>query len=239
MKRTTITFLLAIAAIFTVASCCSGKTDTGTQPEGITKADIDSVSYMMGYSFGMQLKEGNFGPLNYSDIDKGMRDASKGVEVDVGEFRRIVGSFMDIRRKALAEEMIAKSEKYLEEKRKEEGVDSTMSGLLYKIIENGHGPQPTPLDTVEVNYEGINLDGKVFDSSYERGASAKFPLNGVIKAWTEGIQMISEGGTIMLYAPAKLAYGEHGNGANIRPNEAITFKVELIKVHPFVPRENK
>jgi len=237
MKK--IFFVTCAICAFILASCCGGKTSNEKQPASIAKADVDSVGYMMGYSFGMQLKEGNFGPLDYNDIMKGMRDASKGVEVDVMEFRRIVNTFLDNRRKAIAEEMVAKSEKYLEEVRQIEGVESTMNGLLYKILDPGTGPQPTALDTVEVNYEGTNLDGKVFDSSYERGTTTTFPVQGVIKGWTEGIQLIGEGGEIMLYIPASMAYGEYGAGADIRPNEALTFKVELVKVKPFIPKENK
>jgi len=240
MKRTKTPLILALGAILILTcSCCGGKTEDGSQPKGIAKADVDSVGYMMGYSFGMQLKEGGFGPLNYSDIDKGMRDAGKGVDVDVNEFRRIVNGFLDNRRKAIAEEMIGKSETYLEAMRQQEGVEETMDGLLYKILDPGNKTQPTVLDTVEVNYEGTNLDGEVFDSSYQRGTTAKFPVSGVIKGWSEGVQLIGEGGSIMLYIPANLAYGESSPNMKIRGNEALTFKVELIKVMPYIPKENK
>jgi len=238
MKK--IFFVSCALCAFILASCCGGKTSNEKQPVAITAADVDSVSYMMGYSFGMQIKEGNFGGLEYSGIMKGMKDAASGIDVDVMEFRRIVNSFLDKRRKALAEEMLVKSAEFLEQKRVEEGVDSTMTGLLYKIIREGEGPRPMAIDTVEVNYEGTNLDGKVFDSSYERGNTATFPLEGVIKGWTEGLQLVGEGGEIMLYIPASMAYGEYGGGnPDIRPNEALTFRVELLKVKPFVPRENK
>ena len=237
MKK--IFFVTCALCAFILASCCGGKTSNEKQPASITAADVDSVSYMMGYSFGMQIKEGNFGALKYSDIMKGMKDAASGVNIDVMEFRRIVNEFLEKRRTALAEEMLERSEKYLEEVRQIEGVDSTMNGLLYKILDPGTGPRPRAIDTVEVNYEGTNLDGKVFDSSYERGNTATFPLEGVIKGWTEGLQLVGEGGEIMLYIPASMAYGEYGGSNDIRPNEALTFKVELIKVKPFIPRENK
>lgn len=233
-------FLACASCALILASCCGGKTSNDKQPAAVTAADVDSVSYMMGFSFGMQIKEGGFGALEYAKIIEGMKDAAGGVEVDVNEFRRIVNTFLDKRRKALAEEMLVKSAEFLEQKRAEEGVDSTMTGLLYKIIREGEGPRPMVIDTVEVNYEGRNLAGKVFDSSYERGNTAIFPLEGVIKGWTEGLQLIGEGGEIMLYIPASMAYGEYGGGnPDIRPNEALTFRVELLKVKPFVPRENK
>jgi len=231
----TIVFIALAVAMLSAASC--GKTSREPQPEGITKSDVDSVSYMMGYSFGMQLKEGNFGGLDMSWVLKGMRDAANDTIVDVKEFRRVVNGFLDKRHNAIAEEMKQKSADYLDVKRHEEGVDSTMSGLLYKIIQSGGDVHPSVLDTVEVNYEGKNLAGKVFDSSYERGSSATFPLNAVIPGWSEGIRLIGEGGEIELYIPSNLAYGERGGGPDIAGNEAITFKVELIKIKPYQPRQ--
>lgn len=118
------------------------------------------------------------------------------------------------------------------DKSKETGVVKTESGLLYKIIRQGSGVKPSSSDTVEVHYEGTNLDGKVFDSSYERDQTASFPLNAVISGWQEGLQHVSEGGEIILWIPADLAYGERGAGNDIRPNEALTFKVDLIAVKP-------
>lgn len=231
MKRFSIILSCALGALLLVS--CGGKTCKGDQPAGIAKSDVDSVSYMMGYSFGMQMQEGNFGPLEMSGILKGMKDAAGGKQIDYMEFQRIVNGFLDKRREALGQEMIAKSAKYLDSKRGESGVDSTMTGLLYRIIDPGEGAHPTALDTVEVNYEGKNLAGKVFDSSYERGVTATFPLGNVIRGWTEGIQLIGEGGTIELFIPADMAYGTGGAGKDIAPNEALTFKVDLIKIKPY------
>ncbi len=234
MRKHFTLILCAMCANLIAASC--GKTATGSQPEGITKAETDSVAYMMGYSFGMQLKEGDFGPLDMGDILAGMKDARKGVEIDYMEFQRIVNGFLGHRREIIANQMVEKSKKYLDEKRKENGVDSTTTGVLYRIIAPGGDRRPTLLDTVEVNYEGRNLAGKIFDSSYERGTSATFPLQNVIKGWSEGIQLIGEGGAIELYIPAEMAYGPNGAGADIAPNEALTFKVELLKIIPYNPK---
>ena len=228
----------SVAAICFVAALslasCDKKTSEGSQPAGISKSDIDSVSYMIGYSTGMQLVQSNFGPLSTNGIIKGIQDACKGVEVDYVQFQTIVNGFMEKRMDAVAKDNAAKSEKMLSANAKKNGVVTTESGLQYLIVREGNEVKPGAQDTVEVNYEGKNLEGKVFDSSYERNATAKFPLNGVIKGWTEGLQFIGEGGEIQLWIPADLAYGDRNVGADIGPNEALTFKVELISVRPFV-----
>ena len=224
--------LCAMSAL--LLTSCDQKTASGTQPDGITKSDVDSVSFLMGYSLGMSLKQNNFGPLNAGQIIKGIKAASNDMEIDYNHFQEVVGGFIEKRAEAIGKEMVDKSAKMLADKEKESGVVKTESGLLYKIVREGEGVKPTAKDTVEVNYEGKNLAGKVFDSSYERGESITFPLGNVIKGWTEGMQYVGEGGEIMLYIPAELAYGERGAGADIAPNEALTFKVELLKVKPFV-----
>jgi FKBP-type peptidyl-prolyl cis-trans isomerase len=215
---------------------CDKKTSAGSQPAGISKSDIDSVSYMIGYSTGMQMMQSNFGPLNANAIIKGIQDAGKGVEVDYAVFQNVVNGFMDKRNEAISAENAEKSAKMLAANGKKADVVTTESGLQYMIVREGTGVKPTERDTVEVNYEGKNLAGKVFDSSYERGTTVTFPLNGVIRGWTEGMQYVGEGGEIMLWIPADLAYGERNVGSDIGPNEALTFKVELVSVKPYVEK---
>ena len=137
---------------------------------------------------------------------------------------------MEAREKALKENAEA-SAAWLHDVEKMEGVVKTESGLLYRIDREGTGAQAVAdSNVVEVNYEGKTRTGKIFDSSYERGSSISFPLNGVIKGWTEGMKYVKEGGQITLWIPSELAYGERGAGSDIGPNEALEFKVELIKV---------
>lgn len=132
----------------------------------------------------------------------------------------------------LAEENAAASAEWLAEIEKMEGVKKTESGLLYRIDRAGSDVMATAdSDVLEVNYEGKLRTGEVFDSSYERGQSISFSLAGVIKGWTEGLKLVGEGGQITLWIPAELGYAERGNGS-IGPNEALEFKVELIKVNP-------
>ena len=131
----------------------------------------------------------------------------------------------------MAETPLEKGEKFLAENKSKEGVKTTDSGLQYKITKEGTGKTPTAADTVTVHYEGKLLDGSVFDSSIKRGKPAEFPLNRVIKGWTEGLQLIKEGGKAILYIPSKLAYGASGTpGGPIGPNETLIFEVELIKI---------
>ncbi len=123
---------------------------------------------------------------------------------------------------------------FIEEMKGQEGVTATESGLLYQVLEEGpaDGASPTAEDTVRVHYRGTLPDGTEFDSSYARGEPATFPLNGVIPGWTEGVQLMSVGDTFKFYLPSDLAYGERGAGANIGPNQALVFEVELLGVNP-------
>ena len=120
---------------------------------------------------------------------------------------------------------------FLEQNASKEGVITTASGLQYKVLKEGTGKQPRALDRVTVNYEGRHLNGEVFDSSYQRGKPATFPLNRVIKGWTEGVQLMKEGAKYRLYVPYKLGYGDTGAGRKIGPRETLIFDVELIKVN--------
>lgn len=128
------------------------------------------------------------------------------------------------------EENKAAGEAFLAENAKKPGVVTTASGLQYQIITEGTGATPSATDNVSVHYQGTTIDGKEFDSSYKRGAPATFPLNRVIPGWTEGLQLMKEGGKSKLFIPSNLAYGERGAGRDIGPNSALIFDVELIKV---------
>lgn len=130
----------------------------------------------------------------------------------------------------MAETPLEKGEKFLAENKTREGVKTTASGLQYKITLEGKGKSPAATDTVLVHYEGRLLNGTVFDSSIKRNEPISFPLNRVIPGWTEGLQLIKEGGKAILYIPSKLAYGSRGAGGAIGPDETLIFEVELLKV---------
>lgn len=130
----------------------------------------------------------------------------------------------------LAQSGLIRGEVFLKQNAKAEGVKTLPSGLQYKVLAAGQGRQPKSTDTVVVHYRGRLISGTEFDSSYKRGEPTTFRLNQVIKGWTEGIQLLKEGGKAELYIPSNLAYGSQGAGASIGPDEALIFEVELITV---------
>src|SRR5581483_2855080 len=133
-------------------------------------------------------------------------------------------------RKALADKNQQASDQFLADNAKKPGVKTTASGLEYEVLTEGKGPHPTKDDKVTVNYKGTLIDGTVFDSSYDRGQPATFPLANVIPGWTEGLQLMTPGSKYKLYIPSNLGYGERGAGLKIGPNETLIFEVELMKV---------
>ena len=130
----------------------------------------------------------------------------------------------------LAQSAMIKGELFLKQNGKADGVKTLPSGLQIKMLTEGQGRQPKATDTVVVHYRGRLISGKEFDSSYKRGQPAQFRLNQVIKGWTEGLQLLKEGGKAELYIPSNLAYGSQGAGADIGPDEALIFEVELISI---------
>lgn len=125
-----------------------------------------------------------------------------------------------------------KQKEFLEENKKKAGVITTPSGLQYEVITLGTGAKPTLESNVEVNYEGKTIDGKVFDSSYERGTTTSFKLSNVISGWQEGLQLMPVGSKFRFYIPSELAYGERGAGNDIEPNATLIFEVELLNIVP-------
>jgi len=132
----------------------------------------------------------------------------------------------------MAEKNLKEGAAFLAANAKKEGVRITENGLQYKIIRRGTGASPKATNKVRVHYEGKLINGKVFDSSLKRGVPAEFPVNMVIKGWTEALQLMKEGGEWELYIPSTLAYGTRGAGADIGSNATLIFKVQLIKVLP-------
>ena len=207
-----------------------------------SKAEIDTVSYLLGINFGSFLKGYNFGEdLNYSQIVKGMKDfvASKGNQNDpdfVNQFKisperinDVFNSYLEKRHNYTLLQNKDKEQKFLSANAKKDGIVETPSGLQYKIIEQGNEVMPGPQDTVWVKYVGKTIDGNVFDQTAEDAEPVRMLLNRVVAGWTEGLQLIGEGGKIQLYIPSALGYGERGN-QGIEPNSTLIFDVELTKV---------
>ena len=167
----------------------------------------NSLSFQLGTSVAQYLMQYGEKELNYE------------------EFKAGIDLVMNLSAKFKEE-----GEKFLAENAKREGVKTTASGLQYEVLEATLGQKPKTTDSVKVHYEGTLIDGTVFDSSYKRGKPISFPLNGVIKGWTEGLQLMSVGSKYKLFIPYQLAYGEHGAGDSIPPYAALIFTVELLEV---------
>ena len=200
---------------------------------------MNKLSYALGLGIGRQLAQMGAEDLNIDDFSQAIKAILTGKEPQVSdqEAQKLVTTFFEEQE---AKQRAAAAEKYKDNKEKgeawlankamEEGVVALPSGLLYQVLNEGSGKKPTAADTVECHYEGRLIDGTVFDSSYKRGESATFPLNGVIAGWTEGVQLMSEGAKYRFFIPYQLAYGERGAGQAIPPFAALVFDVELIKV---------
>ena len=207
-----------------------------------SKKQIDSVSYLVGINFGSFIKGYDFGELNYAQIKKGMNDFIKAkgnmrdpefgkqFKINPEEMNRLFGDFLENRRSLKLLTNKEAEEKFLAKNKTKDGVVELESGLQYKIIKEG-GVKPTSdKDTVWVRYQGNEV-------TPDRD-SIRFTLNRVVAGWTEGIQQVGEGGTIELYVPAKLGYGERGN-QGIEPNSLLIFTVDLCKVAPYVEKEEE
>ena len=201
---------------------------------------MDKLSYALGHNIahqliGMGLKES----LNIEDYAAAIADVLEGRQPKMSheEAHAVLEHFfneLEERQQAEAAERgknaRAEGEAFLKENARRAGITVTASGLQYEVVKEGTGRQPKASDTVRCHYEGTLIDGTVFDSSYRRGVPAEFGLRQVIAGWTEGVQLMKEGSIFKFYIPYRLAYGEHGAGADIPPYAALIFTVELIEV---------
>ena len=200
---------------------------------------MDQLSYALGLGIGHQLLQMNAEGLNIDDFAQAIKDVMTGGELKMkeAEAQQMVQQFFAeqeaLQQAANAEKgkaAKAEGEQFLAENVKKEGVKTTASGLQYQVLRDGNGKQPKATDQVECHYEGTLIDGTKFDSSYDRGQTATFPLNQVIAGWTEGLQLMHEGAKYRFFIPYQLAYGERGAGASIPPYAALIFDVELVAV---------
>ena len=234
MKR-----FLTIWVIFILASmliACSPKNEKTSMKQLSTQAD--KIGYALGLDMGKRLNTIK-DEINIAAFNQGVLDSFEGKtpllsEEQIKEIKTAFSKKMmaerEANRKELAEKNKTQGEKFLAENAKKDGVRATQSGLQYQVISEGSGNKPTLADRVTVNYKGTLLDGTEFDSSYKRGKPASFSLRGVIKGWTEGLQLMSVGSKYRFFIPPELAYGEVGAGKAIGPNQTLIFDVELISI---------
>ena len=197
------------------------------------------ISYGMGIGLGQRLKQETF-TIDPDTFAQGVKDAVNGgeqlmtQEEIMAEMQAFQQQQMAAQQEAanqLGTDNQAAGEAYLAANGLKEGVTTTESGLQYEVISAGEGAKPTATDTVEVHYAGTLLDGTEFDSSYKRGATVSFPLNGVIPGWTEGLQLMPVGSKYRFVIPSNLAYGPGGTGGGpIGPNATLVFEVELVSI---------
>jgi len=224
----------------------------GVMKQGAPAADkalvLESLAQKSSYVIGTDIG-GRFGAqeldIDVPALSAGITDAMNGNDPQLteDEAKEALSAFVEQQQAAmaerqqaaqaenevLAEQNLAIGTAFLEANKVKEGVVTTESGLQYKVIEPGDGAKPTADDVVRVHYRGTLIDGTEFDSSYARGEPAEFRVGGVIKGWTEALQLMSEGAKWEVYIPADLAYGTRGAGEDIGPNSVLIFEIELLK----------
>jgi FKBP-type peptidyl-prolyl cis-trans isomerase FklB len=244
--------LILVAAITLFVSSCQQAKEQKAQPaekKEITKADLktedDNISYSLGFSMGSRFIRDGL-EINLEVFQEGMKDGFTGSKQILTE-EEMQKTMMALQQKMMAKRQTdhmkemeerknlgeankEKGEKFLEANKAKEGVITLESGLQYKILKKGTGASPKATDIVKCHYKGTTIDGEEFDSSYKRGEPATFALNKVIKGWTEGLQLMKEGGKWEFFVPSELAYGKMGSGPQIGPNEVLIFEVELLGI---------
>jgi FKBP-type peptidyl-prolyl cis-trans isomerase FklB len=218
--------------IFLFTALCSSILCFGQKNDKpVMKNELDSVSYSMGVAIGTSLKMAGLANINDKMFLQAMNEvlADKPTVVTADQSNQIIQQYLTKQTSKNSGKNLAEGKKFLEENSKKEGVVVLPSGLQYKVIKEGTGDKPLATDKVTVHYHGTLLSGKVFDSSVQRGQPATFPLNGVIKGWTEALQLMKTGSKYILYLPSDLAYGEQGT-RGIEPNSVLIFEVELISI---------
>ncbi len=234
-------FLMKRLIICVSAACVASIGLAEDKPQ--LKDQKDKASYSIGYDIGETFKKQNV-DLNPDALFTGLKEALSGKEAALSKEER--EKTLQAFQKEMMEKQIAASkeaatknaaegEKFLAENKKKDGVKTTASGLQYKVLKEGSGASPKETDTVVTNYRGTLIDGTEFDSSYKRNEPASFPVNRVIKGWTEALQLMKPGAKYQLVIPAALAYGERGAGQLIGPNATLIFDVELLSIKPPEP----
>jgi FKBP-type peptidyl-prolyl cis-trans isomerase FklB len=196
------------------------------------------ASYIIGHKIGSQLKREAIEP----DVDAlliGIKEAIAGKKMGIPtkdaqavmqEFSRLAQAAQEEKKKGVGAKNLDEAKKFLAGNTKKDGVITTKSGLQYEVIKEGAGAIPKASDKVRTHYKGTLLDGTVFDSSYDRGEPAEFPVGDVIKGWVEALQLMKVGSKWKLYIPPDLGYGERGAGEDIGPNAMLTFEIELLDI---------
>ena len=199
----------------------------------VPKTEDDKTLYAIGYFTGGRVQFLQLKPSELKLVEQGFHDAAAGAKAKVEPEGRqeAINSFVQARTNAAADKEKAASKDFLAKAAQENGAQKTPSGLVFRVLRPANGPSPKETDKVKVNYEGKLINGNVFDSSYKRGQPAEFPLNGVIKCWTEGVQKMHVGEEAQLVCPSEIAYGDRGSPPAIPGGATLIFKVELLGIN--------
>ena len=206
--------------------------EASVAPVFVIESQLDSASYAFGYNISQDLKARGFDKVNYKLLAKAMEDGFTDATPMMSKeaCQKAIGDALAAASKAKFAPVLAEGQKYLAENKKKSGVITTASGLQYEVLRTAVGDKPKATDQVTVHYKGTLINGKEFDSSYSRNEPTSFPLNGVIRGWTEGVQLMSVGSKYRFVIPYDLAYGENGAGEGIPPYSVLIFEVELVKI---------
>jgi len=217
--------LLPLAAAAMIFTSCDNNAKVG---KVALSSERDSVSYCIGNSIGQSLSRDGLTELNDAVLMKAMKQAIQGGEsqIDRAKAGMLIRGYVENIKKAAGEKAKKAGEEFLANNKSKKGVTTTESGLQYEVIKEGTGVKPLATDVVKVAYKGTLIDGTEFDAN----KGIEFPLNGVIKGWTEGVQLMTVGSKYKFYIPSTLAYGERQAGALIKPNSTLIFEVELLDV---------
>ena len=236
-SRHTLTPFLSLSFSFLVALLAFTACQSGTG-EAVLDSEDQKASYGIGFQIGGQLSPAET-HLNMDALLAGIRDGMAGsepavvaeeVQAAMQAFNTKVQEEQAAQRAAAAEENAAQGAAFLEDNAQKEGIQVTESGLQYEVLEEGDGASPGPEDQVSLHYRGTLIDGTQFDSSYDRGEPATFSVGGVIPGFSEGLQLMSEGGHYKFYIPSDLGYGPQGSSGAIGPNATLIFEVELLEI---------
>ncbi|WP_256001886.1 MULTISPECIES: FKBP-type peptidyl-prolyl cis-trans isomerase [Pedobacter] len=235
MKKIILILILPLCAGTLAAQT---KKTAAKKPVATTKAPIfsgrvDSVSYAFGSSMASDLKNRNLTEINYTLLLRGFEDAFSGKPalLKEEEMRTVISNTLKLAYENRFAATRAEGKAFLEANKTKPGVNVTSSGLQYEVLTKGNGAMPAASDTVLVHYKGTFLNGKQFDSSYDRNEPLSLPLTGVIQGWTEGLQLMPAGSKYRFYIPYHLAYGESGSGPDMPPYSTLVFDIELLKVN--------
>jgi len=220
---------IAVVTVLSFVSC-----DTPVEEKALISMDneVDKVSYSLGVSVGGNVKQQGFNDLNVDALAQAMKDVmSDGkTQLTTEEANKTLQAYFGKLRESKDAGLRKAGDNFLAANGQKEGVITTASGLQYEILTEGTGEKPGPASKVTTHYHGTTLDGNVFDSSVDRGEPIQFPVNGVIKGWTEALQLMPVGSKWRLFIPSDLAYGPRGSGDKIPPHAALIFEVELISI---------